>query len=299
MANILVTGGSGFVGSSIVNYLKTKKNYRIFYPNSKILNLLSLQSIEKYLKKNNIDIIVHTANHHYHPRDNDSKNPDFQLRNNLSMFFNLVTFSNEYKRLISFGSGAEIPRTLWSSKIRESDIGKNIPSDQYGLSKLAINNFILSSKNQKFVNLRLFGVFGELDNWEYRFIPNMCALAVKNKNLVINQDAIFDFIYIKDVIKITENIFFKKLNYFDFNVCSGKTFKLTEIAEIVKKISKKDIKIIINNNGITTRYGGCNKRLINQKLISKMTPLKNGIESVYKYFTKIEKKISLKKIYIK
>ena len=35
MKTILVTGGTGFVGSSFVNNLKNNKNYKVYSPSSK------------------------------------------------------------------------------------------------------------------------------------------------------------------------------------------------------------------------------------------------------------------------
>ena len=79
----------------------------------------------------------------------------------------------------------------WHEKINEMDFLSEIPKDPYGLSKNIMNLF--SQKYDNVYNLRLFGVFGELDNWRYRFIPNICVKAIFDKELVVNQNAIFDF----------------------------------------------------------------------------------------------------------
>ena len=49
---ILITGGSGLVGSSIINFLKKKKYKNLLFPSSKELNLLDYKAVYRYIKKN-------------------------------------------------------------------------------------------------------------------------------------------------------------------------------------------------------------------------------------------------------
>ena len=300
MSNILVTGGTGFIGSSFVKYLKNKTNHKILSPNSRALDLLNTIKTKKFFEKNRVDYVIHTANHHYHERDKMSKEPKVQMINNLTMFFNLFSNHANYKRLINFGSGAEYPRKIWNEKIKEKDIGESIPNDQYGQSKYIINEFIKGRKSQKLINLRLFGVFGENDNWTYRFIPNMCAHVILKKDLIINQNAIFDFIYIEDVIKTTLRIINKKVAYFDFNLCSGKAYELVHIAnEIIKISNQKDLKVKVKNSRIITRYGGNNSRIKRNGFLVNQTPLDKSIKNVFNHLLKNKRKISYKDFQIK
>jgi dTDP-4-dehydrorhamnose reductase len=56
--NIVITGGSGRFGSILKNIYKSNK---LFYPNKKELNILSVKSIEEYLKKTKPKILIHLA----------------------------------------------------------------------------------------------------------------------------------------------------------------------------------------------------------------------------------------------
>ena len=294
MKNILITGGSGFIGSTFVKNLKKNKSYKVFHPTSKILNLTDLKSVNKFFSKNKIDYVIHTANHHVHPKDSKSKDSDFQLKNNLSMFFNLYINSSHYKRLINFGSGGELPRKKWNKNIKEIDIGKFIPNDQYGLSKMIISDFIKKIKNQKFINLRLFGVFGEKDNWKYRFIPNMCAHAVLNKDLEIHNNAFFDFIYIDDVIETTLGILNKKLKNFDYNLSTGNGYELYKIAEKVIELNgNKNLKIKMSSSKIMINYVGNNNKIKKDKLLCNLTPIEKSIKNVLVHLKTIKSKITL------
>jgi GDP-L-fucose synthase len=292
MKNLLITGGTGFVGSSFVKSLNNSKEYKVYSPSSKILNLEDIKSVEKFFNNHKVDYVIHTANHHVHPRDSKSKDPNTQLKNNVTMYFNLYMQSNYYKRLINFGSGGELPRELWNTNIKENDIGKVSPKDQYGLSKLIISTFIKSLKNQKFINLRLFGVFGEFDDWRYRFIPNLCAKAILNKNLQMNNNGIFDFIYIKDVIKTTLKMLNKKLKFYDYNLSTGRKLELVDIANKILKITGNEkLKIEIPNKKIVVNYVGNNMRLKRENLIGNLTPIDESILNVYEHLKKNKKDI--------
>ncbi len=294
MLKILITGGSGFIGGSLKKFFNDIDEFHVFSPNSRDLDLSKSSSVDSYLTKNKFDVIIHTANHHYHPRDNESKDLNLQLEKNINMFFNIIRNAKSFKKLIHFGSGGEYPREKWHEKINEMDFLSEIPKDPYGLSKNIMNLF--SQKYDNVYNLRLFGVFGELDNWRYRFIPNICVKAIFDKELVVNQNAIFDFLYIKDLCNIT--LKFVQNNYpgGDYNLCTAEALELKHIANIVKEVSKKDVEINIKNNDIQTKYGGTNKKLLNIVGKYNFTKIDIAIKNVYEYLYKNKKDIDISEL---
>ena len=56
-SKILITGGTGLVGSSIVRNLLKKKYNNIFYPSKKEMNLLHRKKVASYIKKIKPDYI--------------------------------------------------------------------------------------------------------------------------------------------------------------------------------------------------------------------------------------------------
>ena len=120
---ILITGSSGFIGKNLYENLKDK--YTIFAPVHRELNLLNYKATENYLSKHNIDIVIHAA----------VKVGDDVLETTLRMYLSILRNIDQLKKFIHLGSGAEYDKSRDLIKIKESDWGKKIPVDNYGLAK--------------------------------------------------------------------------------------------------------------------------------------------------------------------
>jgi len=59
--NILVTGANGQLGSEIKEVSKHKTDFRFFFKNSKELDITKSLLVEKYILKNNINIVINCA----------------------------------------------------------------------------------------------------------------------------------------------------------------------------------------------------------------------------------------------
>ena len=100
---ILITGGSGFIGKNLSEFLS--QEYQVVSPASKVLNLCNQLQVEEYLKKNKIDIVIHAAN--YRGKKKEPYNEYKVLENGLRMYANLERCSHLYGKMYYFGSGAE------------------------------------------------------------------------------------------------------------------------------------------------------------------------------------------------
>ena len=60
MKNVLLTGGTGFIGRNIKPILEEKVN--LFAPTRNELNLKSECDVREYIKRNKINVIIHSAN---------------------------------------------------------------------------------------------------------------------------------------------------------------------------------------------------------------------------------------------
>ena len=291
---LLVTGGSAFIGSTLAESLTD--SFQVYAPSSSELNLLNYEKVSTYIKENKFDVIIHSANHLVHPLLKESKTPEIQLVNNMKMFFNIALNKKSFGKMIYFGSGAEFGREHWKSRMKEEFFGDNFPTDQYGLSKYFMNAHCRLTNN--IYNLRLFGMFGEKDDWRFRLIPYLCAKASLKEDLVINQDAIFGFLYVGDLVEIVKKFINTEVASGDYNVCNNEELNLTQIAEIISGIDEKR-EIVVKNQGISTSYSGDNAKLTDTFPEIIFTPVEEGIKKIYEFYKNNPKIIDSEKFLIK
>jgi GDP-L-fucose synthase len=184
--------------------------------------------------------------------------------------------------MIYFGSGAEFSREHWIPKMKEDYFDKYIPTDQYGFSKYIMTKYAYLSNN--IYNLRLFGVFGKYDDWRVRLIPNICYRAVVNSPIIINQNKCYDFLYINDLIKITEWFINNEVRHNVYNVCTGTTIDFKTLAEKIIKISSKKMSVNIRNKNPGAEYSGDNTLLMNELKVFKFTNIEESIRDLYDWF---------------
>jgi GDP-L-fucose synthase len=85
MKRVLLTGGSGFIGRNIKDYLSEK--YILFAPTRKELNLLSETDVRDYISQNNIEIVIHAANPN--PVKNSLDKAESMVEDSIRVFLNL------------------------------------------------------------------------------------------------------------------------------------------------------------------------------------------------------------------
>jgi GDP-L-fucose synthase len=255
---IFITGGSGFIGRNLIEQMSNK--FEIFAPTSRELNLLDSEAVLAYLKENQFDVVIHTAT--WNATKTSSKDTNLVLDNNLRLFFNLVRGCKFFKKMIYYGSGAEFDRNHWISKMKEDYFDSFVPSDQYGYSKYLMNKF--TEKAENIYNLRLFGVYGKYEDWQIRFISQTCCRAIHNIPITINRNVNFDYMFIDDVVEITDWFINNNPKEKVFNVCTGVAISLSELAKKILKITGKKLDIIILKEGMGREYSGDNTKLINE-----------------------------------
>lgn len=277
MKRILLTGGNGFIGRNIRE--KLDEQYTIFSPSSQELDLLDRQAVTRYLQENKISDVIHCAVYSQKRRD---KNPDADFSANMKMFFHLAEHSHYLDKIIYFGSGAEFDKSLSIYQVVEQEFGRSIPLlNDYGLSKYLMNLYARQSEN--IYNLRLFGVYGPYEDWRTCFISNLCCKSVYGLPLTVRQECVFDFLYIDDLMQPIQSLLESKPLYHDYNLCSGNPVRLTKIAEIVRKISGKDLEVQIFNPGENLEYTGC-PECFRKEYGLHLTSLEQGIQKLYSFY---------------
>ena len=290
---VLVTGAgpNGITGKLIRE--KLANEYMILAPSSKELDLTNDDIVNRFFENNKIDYVIHCAT--FRPLHNTTKHfVDDILESNLRMYFTLARQSKHYKKMIYFGSGAEYAKTSGIINVKEENVGREIPKDQYGFGKYIMNEHARNSDN--IYNLRLFGTINPYERCSKNVISNICAKAICSNKINLQKNCKFSFVDMDDVINIIKRILREDLQYHDFNITSGKVFYLSEIAEIISNISSKHNLVIFENEGLNLEYTGSNERIINQLRNFKFTEIADSLKKVYDYYYQNQALIDIDKL---
>lgn len=265
--NILVTGGAGFIGSNIVEYLlqhgvkKVRvldnlsngfmKNVDIFksHPNYEFINGDITNYDDCVRACDGIDIITHQAALGSVPRS--IQFPLATHAANATGFINMINAAreNNVARFVYASSSSVYGDSLASPK-HEKDLGT--PLSPYAVSKLTNelygNIFGLTYKIEV-VGLRYFNVFGPRQdpNGPYAAaIPIFMNGLLNNTDVYINGDGsnTRDFTFVVNAVQAnicamctTHNDAFNKV----YNIAFGSATSLNELYQILQKVSQNNM----------------------------------------------------------
>ena len=271
---ILVTGGSGYIGSCLAAYLN--KKYKVFtldikkkniFLNKKIIhfkcNLNNEIKLKKIIYKIQPDTIVHLAGQS--TIDMVDKKINKYIVNNIHATNSLLKIirSSNVKKFI-FSSTASVYKNS-SLPLSENMLLKS--NNSYGRTKIINEKKIIKSFKKtktKYCILRFFNVsgclrkykIGEFHSPETHLIPIIINSFLKNKKISIygNQyktpdgTCIRNYIHIDDVLKgITKSIkYLEKNNSEIFNLGSNNSFSVLEIINKCSKLLKINPGVKIN-----------------------------------------------------
>lgn len=258
MKKILITGGFGFIGKNLIEYLNESYELVIldkFIDENFIKNCSNIKfyqydffkdnSIKEILKKEEPNYIINLISIVTAER----KMNIFQemIEVNLNILLNLYEASKGLKSLeffLQFGSGEEYGNI--EPPFKESD--REYPNSPYSLVKqLTTNTSIMLNKNYNFpiAVVRPGNLFGKYQS-KNKFIPYIINQLLKNETIETTfGEQKRDFIYAFDFAKGIEMIL---QNYNNFvgevvNLSSGKSISLKEIILFCKELVNSDSKV--------------------------------------------------------
>lgn len=274
---IFITGANGFIGKNLVEKFSNK--YHLLIPGRKDLDLLDEKTVDRFFKKNKIDIVINCA---VIGGSRKEEHVDSSLSGNLRIFFNLLKNKDKFKKMIHLGSGAEYDKSKPIIKVKETDLGKTIPKDEYGFFKYICSKYI--EKERNIVCLRIFGLFGKYENSRYRFISNAIINNLKGLPITMNQNVFFDYVYIDDFVNIINYFINHEAKHKFYNIGAGKKIDILTIAKKINSISDEQSKIIIKNKGLNHEYSCDNKRIVNELKKFKFTSFDQSLQKLYLWY---------------
>ena len=300
--NILITGGSGFIGRNLVKELSKIKDNKIYVIDKVKLdikakniyfskcNLQNYQSLKKMNKK--FDFIFHMA------ADLGVKkvieNPVETFKNNLLTTENVIKFAQTQKKLkrILFFSTSEVYSSVNKfGKMHENDQlllpDLHHPRTSYWLSKV-LGEFLFIRSKIPFTIFRIFNIYGP-DMKKTHVIPSVFyKLIFKKKPSFENPNHSRCFLFIDDAIKIFKNAL--KINYKNQIINVANPYESIKIKDLVLKI-KKLLKVKKNITFKSIKNQSIIKRAPSIKKISflegkkiQFTKLDDGLDYLKKFY---------------
>ena len=279
MKNIFLTGASGFIGKNIKESCLAEK-YNIIAPGHSELELADEDKVRDFFLKNKIDIVIHSA---CKPGHRNAKDPANIFYFNSRMFFNLLRNNSFYEKMIVLGSGAVYDMRYDIPKVKEDYFDHHVPLDEHGFQKYVSTKVI--EKYDNVVDLRIFSIFGKYEDYAIRFISNAICKTLFDLPITIKQNRKFDFFYIDDLMPILEHFIENQSQHSAYNITPDRSIELYEVAEKVKRISNKDLPILVKNEGMGLEYSGDNSRLYGEIPNLKLTAIDEAILKLYKWYS--------------
>jgi GDP-L-fucose synthase len=254
-SKILVTGGNGMVGRSLVKRLNEGGYERILVPKSGELDLRNQEKVERYFEKNKSEYVFHLAAR-VGGIEANIENPGEFLHDNLVMQSNVIENARKFgvEKLLFLGSSCIYPREC-AQPMKEEDLltGKLEPTNEgYALAKIAglkLCEYFNQQYGTNFMSLMPCNLYGPNDHFDLERGHVMSALMLKfheakEKNSPEMEvwgtgKAIREFLFVEDLadamVYFMSNYDAKDLGPF-VNIGSGEAENVRDLAFTIKKV---------------------------------------------------------------
>ncbi len=190
---VVVTGGSGFLGSCVVGKLRERGAHKIFVPRSKDYDLRDLDAIQRMYEDAQPDIVIHLAARVGGIGANREHPADF-FYDNLIMGTQLIheAWKRNLEKFVAIGTVCAYPKHT-PVPFREDDLWNGYPEETnapYGIAKKALLIQLQTYRQQYGFNgiyllpVNLYGPGDNFDPASSHVIPALikkCADAVRNR----------------------------------------------------------------------------------------------------------------------
>jgi len=258
---ILVTGGTGFIGSHLIRRLISEKhrvsvlsrpdsdNWRIKDISKQIqtIDYYSVDQLNNAFKKNKFDLIIHLASLYIKNTDIPGDINNLNEANIMTPSLLLqIAVNHKVAGFINTGSCFEY--FPLKRPVQETDLIR--PFNYYAATKIAfeqILKYFVNNKEIRGVTLKLFYPYGPRDN--VKVIPLMIDSLMNNKSLTLTYgEQKLNFTFVEDIvdayIKAADYIASARYKKYEvFNIGTDKKISVKKIGRILQKISGKRDKL--------------------------------------------------------
>lgn len=252
---VLITGASGYLGSRLSQYL-SDQNYSVtaLCHSTLLLNEDWIKKVDNVvigdirdenfiteLALNQFQILIHLVSLDHH-QSNGS--PSYVSDVNIKPVWSLLdVFSKNGLEKFIYFSTIQVYGSLESENIDEKYIAK--PLNAYGLTHNLgeiMCDYYNRTTSVSCRIVRLSNSYGapifEKNNCWWLVINDLCRMAYTQNAIVLQSDGtpLRDFIHGWDVCNAVQSIIETNYNYSIYNVCSGNTLSILEIALKIKEV---------------------------------------------------------------
>ena len=246
---ILVTGGAGFIGSHIVEYLVERGDDVTILDNlhsGKMQNLSKINNNVNFVNGNikdykllerlakDSDGVFHQAALVSVPQSFEMQAEYFDV--NTKGTENVLKLAKEYGFKVVYASSSSVYGNQEQTSIKESD-NRN-PTNPYAETKLKAE--LLAEKYSEMgvgvIGLRYFNVYGRRQSKEYAGVIKLFLERIQQNNAPkINGDGLQtrDFVYVEDVVKANILAMDSNVKHQFFNVGMGYSISILDLANMV------------------------------------------------------------------
>ncbi len=292
---ILLTGGSGFIGSKILNKLISNNSTSdVIALTSKQLNnvkCIIYKNINDFgLDKdyfNDITHIIHAGA--FIPKNTFEANDQSKCLTNIEYTKELLSFNFKKLEAIIHLSTVDVYASTHNRICENSKID---PISLYGASKFfneKLVKYYADERGIKHFNLRIGHVYGPGEEKYKKVLPNAIRNVLLNTPIELWGDGsdLRSFIFIDDVVETVINALNTTSDISDINVVSANSISIKDLLTKIIEISGKNLEILQKPSTHKKRDLVFDNTILISNLLKNETDLTEGLKIEYEYMKKL------------